>query len=55
MGPFEPDRAQIGPFLICRQFPGWFTGGHAPLENKMYVRIQKWVGTFVRKEYGSHK
>ena len=29
-----------------------FTGGHAPLENKMYVRIQNWIGTFLKKEYG---
>ncbi len=28
------------------------TGGHAPLENKMYVRIQSWIGTFLKKEYG---
>jgi hypothetical protein len=28
------------------------TGGKAPLENKMYVRIQGWVGTFLKKEYG---
>lgn len=28
-----------------------FTGGHAPFENKMYVRIQDWVGTFLRKQY----
>jgi hypothetical protein len=29
-----------------------FTGGHAPLESKMYVRIQNWIGAFLRKEYG---
>jgi len=29
-----------------------FTGGHAPLENKMYVRIQNWIGSFLKKEYG---
>jgi hypothetical protein len=29
-----------------------FTGGHAPLENKMYVRIQNWIGIFLKKEYG---
>jgi hypothetical protein len=29
-----------------------FTGGHAPLENKMYVRIQNWIGTFLKREYG---
>jgi hypothetical protein len=29
-----------------------FTGGHAPLESKMYVRIQNWIGTFLKKEYG---
>jgi hypothetical protein len=29
-----------------------FTGGHAPPENKMYVRIQNWIGTFLKKEYG---
>ena len=29
-----------------------FTGGHAPLEDKMYVRIQNWIGTFLKKEYG---
>lgn len=28
------------------------TGGHAPVENKMYVRIQSWVGDFLKKEYG---
>ena len=27
------------------------TGGHAPFENKMYVRIQAWVGDFLRREY----
>lgn len=29
-----------------------FTGGNAPAENKMYVRIQDWVGSFLKKEYG---
>jgi hypothetical protein len=29
-----------------------FTGGNAPFENKMYVRIQSWVGTFLKKAYG---
>jgi hypothetical protein len=29
-----------------------FTGGHAPLESKMYVRIQNWIGSFLKKEYG---
>jgi len=29
-----------------------FTGGNAPLENKMYVRIQSWIGSFLKKEYG---
>jgi hypothetical protein len=28
-----------------------FTGGNAPFENKMYVRIQSWVGSFLKKEY----
>ena len=28
-----------------------FTGGKAPFENKMYVRIQDWVGGFLKKEY----
>lgn len=28
-----------------------FTGGKAPFENKMYVRIQDWVGNFLKKEY----
>jgi hypothetical protein len=28
-----------------------FTGGNAPFETKMYVRIQSWVGTFLKKEY----
>ena len=28
-----------------------FTGGSAPFENKMYVRIQSWVGNFLKKEY----
>jgi hypothetical protein len=27
------------------------TGGNAPAENKMYVRIQSWVGGFLKKEY----
>jgi hypothetical protein len=27
------------------------TGGNAPYENKMYVRIQSWVGRFLKKEY----
>jgi hypothetical protein len=29
-----------------------FTGGKAPFENKMYVRMQSWVGEFLKKEYG---
>jgi hypothetical protein len=29
-----------------------FTGGKAPFENKMYVRIQSWIGGFLKKEYG---
>jgi hypothetical protein len=29
-----------------------FTGGNVPFENKMYVRIQSWVGKFLNKEYG---
>ena len=29
-----------------------FTGGHAPAESKMYVRIQNWIGSFLKKEYG---
>jgi hypothetical protein len=28
------------------------TGGHAPVENKMYVRIQNWIGAFLKREYG---
>ena len=28
-----------------------FTGGKAPFENKMYVRIQSWVGGFLKREY----
>jgi hypothetical protein len=28
-----------------------FTGGKAPVESKMYVRIQDWVGGFLKKEY----
>ena len=28
-----------------------FTGGAVPFENKMYVRIQSWVGSFLNKEY----
>ena len=28
-----------------------FTGGNAPFENKMYVRIQSWVGKFLKKQY----
>lgn len=28
-----------------------FTGGNAPFENKMYVRIQSWIGQFLKKEY----
>jgi hypothetical protein len=27
------------------------TGGHVSFENKMYVRIQSWVGDFLKKEY----
>ena len=27
------------------------TGGRAPFENKMYVRIQSWVGEFLSREY----
>jgi hypothetical protein len=27
------------------------TGGKAPFENKMYVRIQAWVGAFLTREY----
>ena len=27
------------------------TGGRAPFENKMYVRIQSWVGDFLSREY----
>jgi hypothetical protein len=29
-----------------------FTGGDVPFENKMYVRIQSWVGRYLRKLYG---
>lgn len=29
-----------------------FTGGDAPFESKMYVRIQSWIGHFLQKEYG---
>ena len=29
-----------------------FTGGDVSFENKMYVRIQSWVGAFLKKEYG---
>jgi len=28
-----------------------FTGGNDPFENKMYVRIQSWVGDFLKKDY----
>lgn len=28
-----------------------FTGGDVPFENKMYVRIQSWVGSFLKREY----
>jgi hypothetical protein len=28
------------------------TGGDTPFENKMYVRIQNWVGSFLKKQYG---
>jgi hypothetical protein len=28
------------------------TGGDAPFQNKMYVRIQSWIGGFLKKEYG---
>ena len=28
-----------------------FTGGDAPLENKMYVRIQDWVGDYLKRKY----
>jgi len=27
------------------------TGGNAPFQSKMYVRIQSWVGDFLKKEY----
>jgi hypothetical protein len=27
------------------------TGGNVPFENKMYVRLQGWVGEFLKKEY----
>jgi len=27
------------------------TGGNAPFENKMYVRLQSWVGRFLKKEF----
>ena len=27
------------------------TGGSAPFENKMYVRIQAWVGDFLSRQY----
>jgi hypothetical protein len=27
------------------------TGGDAPFQSKMYVRIQSWVGSFLKKEY----
>jgi hypothetical protein len=30
-----------------------FTGGTAPFENKMYVRIQSWVGGFLKREYAA--
>lgn len=29
-----------------------FTGGNTPFQSKMYVRIQSWVGTFLKKQYG---
>jgi len=29
-----------------------FTGGNTPFESKMYVRIQSWVGSFLKKQYG---
>jgi hypothetical protein len=29
-----------------------FTGGNVSFENKMYVRIQSWVGKFLDKEFG---
>ncbi len=29
-----------------------FTGGKTPFESKMYVRIQSWVGDFLKKQYG---
>ena len=28
-----------------------FTGGDAPYENKMYVRIQDWVGDYLKRKY----
>jgi hypothetical protein len=28
-----------------------FTGGDVPFENKMYVKIQSWVGGFLKREY----
>ncbi len=29
-----------------------FTGGDTPFENKMYVRIQSWVGRYLKRVYG---
>lgn len=29
-----------------------FTGGNTPFQSKMYVRIQSWVGTFLKRQYG---
>ena len=29
-----------------------FTGGNTPFQSKMYVRIQSWIGNFLRKQYG---
>ena len=29
-----------------------FTGGNTPFQSKMYVRIQSWVGDFLKKRYG---
>jgi hypothetical protein len=29
-----------------------FTGGNAPFQSKMYVRIESWVGSFLKRQYG---
>ena len=54
-------RAGVGKATVYRRYPGkaelvfhaasCLTGGDAPFQSKMYVRIQSWVGSFLKTEY----